>query len=80
MEMQKLIMAYPNLEVVQDSAEDLLLEESESLGSSVKGIKTKTGGCFYVYLLVLFVLCVFLMFMCVNGRIELIMPSCVILF
>lgn len=43
MEMQKLIMSYPNLEVVQDSAEDLLLEESATLGSSVRGIKTKTG-------------------------------------
>lgn len=44
-EMQKLILSYPNLSVVEDSAEDLLLEESEVLGSAVAGIKTKSGMC-----------------------------------
>jgi tRNA uridine 5-carboxymethylaminomethyl modification enzyme len=43
MEMQKLIMSYPNLSVVEDSAEDLLLAESVSTGSRVAGIMTKSG-------------------------------------
>lgn len=44
MEMQKLILNYPNLVVVEDSAEDLLLDEnSQSSVSAVRGIITKSG-------------------------------------
>lgn len=37
-EMQKLILSYPNLRVIEDSAEDLLLD-----GDTVKGILAKSG-------------------------------------
>lgn len=47
MEMQKLILSYPNLSVVEDSAEDLILDESASSGSRVAGIKTQ-GGTHYM--------------------------------
>jgi tRNA uridine 5-carboxymethylaminomethyl modification enzyme len=52
MEMQKLIMSYPNLEVVEDSAEDLLLDESSQGISSVQGIKTKSGETKIVYIMI----------------------------
>uniref|UniRef100_A0A7S3HDY2 MnmG N-terminal domain-containing protein n=1 Tax=Spumella elongata TaxID=89044 RepID=A0A7S3HDY2_9STRA len=40
--MQALILSYPNLKVVEASAEDLILEEGSS-GSAVVGIKTNDG-------------------------------------
>lgn len=44
MEMQKLILSYPNLRVVEASAEDLILDESSASGqSAVVGIKTNDG-------------------------------------
>jgi tRNA uridine 5-carboxymethylaminomethyl modification enzyme len=43
MEMQKLILSYPNLRVVEASAEDLILNESVDGRSEVTGIKTNDG-------------------------------------
>ncbi len=40
MEMQKLLFSYPNLSIVEASAEDLLLDDSSS---KVRGILTKDG-------------------------------------
>lgn len=43
MEMQKLILSYPNLRVVEASAEDLILNERADGRSEVSGIKTNDG-------------------------------------
>ncbi len=42
MEMQKLLASYENLQIIEASAEDLLLDESSS---KVRGILTKDGEC-----------------------------------
>ena len=63
-EMQALILSYPNLKVVEASAEDLILEEGTS-GSAVVGIKTNDGAgtldfidCFfYCNVVIGFLLC-----------------------
>lgn len=43
MEMQKLIVSYPNLRVVEASAEDLVLETRSDGQSEVRGLITNTG-------------------------------------
>ena len=50
MEMQKLLMSYPNLSIVEASAEDLLLADDVVTGSSkIMGIKTQDGAALLHY-------------------------------
>ena len=51
-EMQALILSYPNLKVVEASAEDLILEESSDGTSAVAGVKTNDGKRVLCYCLV----------------------------